>query len=1270
MRRTSEMNRENLENCTYSELRDLAIYYKVDTKGSQPALFDRLFVHFEREGWPEPWPPRRNSQTASENITSASRGRSGEESGKSRAGRLPLFAGVMPQGAGLASNDNPAGINIDEIVQSVVRVLQGRQRSPSSAAMSQSPRVDEELMEATGENRYPSNNWQQVKCAGKLIPSFSGKDEENVVRWIERIASISRMYQFNDHVLLLASISQLKGRALDWYNRQPIETVSTWEEFKFQVRWYFERKESYTAILARINARIWKSHTEKFIDYAEAKLDLMQFLTLTEREKIELLADGVKDFTIRKLVLNTWINNVPDFIEHVRKITEDHVVARRGEPNTKYPTKKTNPVNGKVNSADGKVCFTCKKPGHLAQDCRVAKATCFKCGQTGHLSTTCPKKEANRGLTLGHLDEQEADTPSGSTSSAEEDTTQIGQIRSDDGAKSCININRLNNQNVKIRALVDTGSPVNLIKKSIYKKFFGNRELLKVKKETGYKGINESPVIIYGKIYDQIVLENVKDSWFDIVFLVVDDKTMRYDIIIGREFLNHSNLKLTYYNGHFAFKCVEQFEKLSPSILNISAIESKDKYDVVLENIEKDLNLHVQHDLLDTLKEIEEMPVKKINDNYYVSVYLKDHSLYRYAPRRMSIFEKNELQKIIDDLSERSIIKPSISPYCARVVLVSRRNGKRRMCVDLRPLNQRIHPQKYPFPIIEDHLDKLHGKKIFTKLDLKDGFHQIAIHPDHTKYFSFATPSGQYEFIKMPFGYSEAPAEFQKRILQIFNDFIRSGKILVYIDDILIPTVTIRENLNILKEVLIRLKEYGLELNLAKCTFLRKEIEYLGYLISEEGISMCKRHVQAILEFPQPRNVKEIRSFLGLTNYFRKFVKDYSIKTRSLQALVKKDKEFIFNESCIKEFEQLKMELTSPPILCIYNPIAETELHTDASSHGFGAILLQKKLDGNMAPIGYFSKATTDVEKNYHSYELETLAIVRAVERFHVYLQGINFRIVTDCNSLVLAMKKININPRIARWSFVLQNYKFELIHRASSKMGHVDCLSRNIMVINALTAEDEIMYKQLADPKIKEIAEDLETKDHKYFALIEGLVFRKYQDKHLFVVPENMVYSVIRIYHDDMGHVGIDKTIHGIVGHYWFPCLKLRVKSYIENCVKCLSYSLIGGKPEGEMEIFEKIALPFHTLHIDHFGPLENTKENYKYILAIIDAFTKFVWLFPTKSTTTEETIKCLIGLFDLFGFPERIISDRGTSFTSKIFAKFLNDNKIKHSMTAVASP
>ncbi|CAL1689693.1 unnamed protein product [Lasius platythorax] len=372
----------------------------------------------------------------------------------------------------------------------------------------------------------------------------------------------------------------------------------------------------------------------------------------------------------------------------------------------------------------------------------------------------------------------------------------------------------------------------------------------------------------------------------------------------------------------------------------------------------------------------------------------------------------------------------------------------------------------------------------------------------------------------------------------------------------------------------------------------------------------------------------------------------------------------------MKSFKLLKKELSSPPLLHIYNPKAETELHTDASSLGYGAILLQKQKNGILAPIAYFSKATSETEKHFHSYELETLAIVKAVERFHVYLQGINFKIVTDCNSLVLAFKKININPRIARWSLMLQNYHFEIVHRSGDKMRHVDCLSRNIMLINALSVEDELLYKQLMDTKLKEIAENIELKGDKHFTLINGLVFRLYKEKPLFVVPENMINNIIRIHHDEMGHVGVEKTIYGILSHYWFPCMKVKVKEYIDNCVKCLSYSVLSGKPEGEMQIFEKETSPFKTLHIDHFGPLEITNDDFKHVLVIVDAYTKFVWLFPAKSTGTDEVLMTFKSLFSMFSYPQRIISDRGTAFSSIAFRNYMKDNDIKHVMTAVASP
>lgn len=283
--------------------------------------------------------------------------------------------------------------------------------------------------------------------------------------------------------------------------------------------------------------------------------------------------------------------------------------------------------------------------------------------------------------------------------------------------------------------------------------------------------------------------------------------------------------------------------------------------------------------------------------------------------------------------------------------------------MNLRPLNSRVEKQKYPFPIIEDCLSRLANKKFFTLLDLKDGFHQIAVHEDSTKYFSFATPDGQYEFKRLPFGYCEAPAEFQKRIVQILNPLIREDKVIVYIDDILIVTENIDENLLVLEDVLLILRKYGFELNFKKCQFLKMQIEFLGYVVSENGITLSQRHTEAIHNFVQSSNLVEVQRFLGLANYFRKFIKNYALKAGPLQNLLKKSVAFNFDDSCRKAFGELKKELTSYPVLSVYNPAVETQLHTDACSLGLGAILLQKQKNNIWSPVAYFSQTTNSAEK-------------------------------------------------------------------------------------------------------------------------------------------------------------------------------------------------------------------------------------------------------------------------------------------------------------------
>lgn len=286
--------------------------------------------------------------------------------------------------------------------------------------------------------------------------------------------------------------------------------------------------------------------------------------------------------------------------------------------------------------------------------------------------------------------------------------------------------------------------------------------------------------------------------------------------------------------------------------------------------------------------------------------------------------------------------------------MTKKKNGETRICIDFRTLNKITVRDNFPLPLIEDQLDLLAGKKYFTTLDLKDGFFHIQMHEDSIKYTSFVTPLGQYEYIKMPFGLKGAPLKFQRYVTQIFKDQIDAGEILVYLDDFLIATETIEHHFYVLEKVFKLLVENLLELRLDKCRFFQTKLDYLGYTITSEGIRPTNQGLEAIKRFPIPRNTRDVQSFLGMCSYFRKFVENFSVIAKPLYDIIKKDTNFQFEEQEQQAFETLKNRLIEAPILSIYSPQDEIELHCDASATGFGAILLQKKVDRKLHRFLFF----------------------------------------------------------------------------------------------------------------------------------------------------------------------------------------------------------------------------------------------------------------------------------------------------------------------------
>lgn len=459
-------------------------------------------------------------------------------------------------------------------------------------------------------------------------------------------------------------------------------------------------------------------------------------------------------------------------------------------------------------------------------------------------------KAANAaGITAAAVIPEQSSSPSDTVAVVLESTHRTRLVIDDPLVE--VRLSLENRKEKQLLALIDTGSPVSFIKAYAYYKY-----LEPYKKVTcissNLKNSSNEPLDILGKLTIDLSLQLLEERNFEVNLFVINTDAFQGDIILGREFLTKEKLTLVYNPAAKGDR--EKINLFANLPLCVDDNRETESLENIMDKHEVDFGPGTKARLQKLVIDISRQPTITAENNYTVQVRLKDDSVYSFAPRRFAKAERDQIREITDDLLNRHIIKPSVSPYCARIVPVRKKNGEMQLCVDLRPLNSRVIKQKYPFPIIEDCLSRLANKKVFTLLNFKDSFHQIRVHEDSTKYFSFATPDGQFEFVRLSFGYCEAPAEFQKRLIQILNPLIRDDKVIIYIDDILIPSETVDENLRTLSEVIIIFKRYGFELNLAKCKFLRKNIEFLGYIISAEGMTLSPRHTEAVRNYAQPRD--------------------------------------------------------------------------------------------------------------------------------------------------------------------------------------------------------------------------------------------------------------------------------------------------------------------------------------------------------------------------------------------------------------------------------
>jgi len=652
------------------------------------------------------------------------------------------------------------------------------------------------------------------------------------------------------------------------------------------------------------------------------------------------------------------------------------------------------------------------------------------------------------------------------------------------------------------------------------------------------------------------------------------------------------------------------------------------------------------------------------------------------APYRMVPAELAELKSQIEDLLEKKFIRPSASPWGAPVLLVKKKDGSSRLCVDYRQLNKLTIKNKYPLPRIDDLLDQLRGAGVFSKIDLRSGYHQILVKPEDVQKTAFRSRYGHYEYVVMPFGVTNAPAVFMDYMNRIFRPYLDKF-VVVFIDDILIYSRTKEEHADHLRTVLEVLREHQLYGKLSKCEFWLDEVQFLGHVISSRGISVDPSKIETVLKWERPQTVTEVRSFLGLAGYYRRFVEGFSKMVSPLTQLTRKDQPFSWTDKCDECFEEMKRRLTTAPILIIPDTSKMFEVYCDASYQGLGCVLMQEK-----RPVAYASRQLKVHEKNYPTHDLELAAVVFALKTWRHYLYGSQFQVFSDHKSLKYLFDQKELNMRQRRWMEYLKDYDFELLYHPGKANVVADALSRKRMHISAMMVKELELIEKLRDMNlgmqlsgdcikcgvltltsdVLGVIRDRQKDDAELQQFVSWIGTEKGKDyrigtdgilrfKDRVCVPGDwrLKKQILEEGHKSRLsiHPGMTKMYHDLKQSFWWNGMKTDIADFVASCLVCQKAKIEHQRPGGTLESLDIPQWKWDSIAMDFVTHLPKSVKGHDSIWVIVDRLTKCAHFLVINQKWSMDRLAELYvrEVVRLHGVPASIVSDRDPRFTSRFW-------------------